>query len=114
MLPNLQKTPHGYTYRKTVPADLQDVIGKTVIKKALGPNFSVAKVRWAELEAETTDLFQRTRQHLQRSESAEDAIDAYLKRPRATRLKALDAARPGLAAQLSALYLAGLPPVPRR
>lgn len=108
MLPNLQKTPHGYTYRKTVPADLQDVIGKTVIKKALGPKFSVAKVRWAELEAETTDLFQRTRQHLRRSQSADDAIDAYLKQPRATRLKALDAARPGLAAQLSALYLAGL------
>jgi integrase len=109
MLPNLQKTPHGYTYRKTVPTDLREVIGKTVIKEALGPRFSVAKVRWAELQAETADLFQRTRQHLQRSQSAEDAIDAYLKLPRATRLKALNANRPGLAAQLSALYLAGLP-----
>jgi hypothetical protein len=32
MLPNLQKTSHGYIYRKTVPADLRGVIGKTVIK----------------------------------------------------------------------------------
>jgi hypothetical protein len=54
-------------------------------------------------------LFQRTRQHLQRSQSSEDAIDAYLKQPCANRLKTLDAGRPGLAAQLSALYLAGLP-----
>lgn len=109
MLPNLQKTPHGYTFRKTVPPDLRKAIGKTVIKEALGRNPDVVKLRWAELQAETTALFQSTRQELQRSRSAEDAIDAYLKQPRATRLKNLDAGRPGLAAQLSALYLAGLP-----
>lgn len=108
MLPNLRKTPHGYTYLKTVPADLQEVLGKTVVKKALGPKFSVAKLRWAELEAETTDLFQKARQQLQGAQTVEDAIKAYLDKPRATRLKALEADRPGLAAQLSALYLAGL------
>lgn len=108
MLPNLRKTPHGYTYLKTVPVDLREVLDTTVVKRALGRNYSVAKARWAELEAETTALFQRLRQDLQRSQSAEDAIDAYLKQPRATRLKPLDAGRPGLAAQLSALHLSGL------
>jgi integrase len=108
MPPNLRKTPHGYTYLKTVPADLQEVLGKTVVKKALGPKFSVAKLRWAELEAETTELFQKARQQLQGAQTVEDAIKAYLAKPRATRLKALEADSPGLAAQLSALYLAGL------
>ena len=108
MLPNLRKTPHGYTYLKTVPVDLRKVLDTTVVKRALGRNYSVAKARWAELEAETTALFQRLRQDLQRSQSAEDAIDAYLRQPRATRLKPLDAGRPGLAAQLSALHLSGL------
>ena len=108
MLPNLRKTPHGYTYLKTVPADLQSVLGKTVVKKALGRNYSVVKVRWAELEAKTTALFQTTRQQLQGARGVEDAIKAYLAKPRATRLKALEANRPGLAAQLSALHLSGL------
>lgn len=108
MLPNLRRTPHGYTYLKTVPADLQKALGKTVIKKALGRQFAVAKTKWAELEAETTALFQRTRQQLQCGQSTEDAIKAYLRKPRATRLNALDAGRPGLATQLSALYLSGL------
>lgn len=53
MLPNLRATPHGYIYLKTVPADLVPAIGKTVIKKSLGRDFKLAKVRWAELEAET-------------------------------------------------------------
>jgi hypothetical protein len=108
MLPNLRKTPHGYTYLKTVPADLREVLDKTVVKEALGRNYSVAKVRWAELEAETTALFQRLRQDLQRSQSEDDAIKAYLAKPCASRLKTLDAGRPGLAAQLSAVHLANL------
>jgi hypothetical protein len=108
MLPNLRKTPHGYTYLKTVPADLREVLDKTVVKEALGRNYIVAKVRWAELEAETTALFQRLRQDLQRSQSEDDAIKAYLDKPRASRLKTLDAGRPGLAAQLSAVHLANL------
>jgi len=109
MLPNLRKTPHGYTYLKTVPDDLQAALKKTVVKKALGRNYSVVKVRWAELEAQTTALFQKLRQDLQRSQNEEDAIKAYLAKPREARLKNLDAGQPGLAAQLSALFLAGLP-----
>ncbi|SDE01964.1 DUF6538 domain-containing protein [Paraburkholderia lycopersici] len=108
MLPNLRATPYGYTYLKTVPADLVPVIGKTVIKKSLGRDFKLAKVRWAELEAETTRLFHDTRQQMALGRSAEDALAAFLKKDPHTRLKALPAGRKGLAEQLSALYLAGL------
>lgn len=108
MLPNLRKTPHGFTYLKTVPADLHPVIGKTVIKKALGRDFKLARVRWAELEAETARLFHDARQQLAQGRRLEDALEAFLKKDPRTRLKALPAAREGLAEQLSALYLDGL------
>lgn len=108
MLPNLRKTPSGYVYLKAVPADLQEAIGKTVIKKSLGRQFSLAKERWAELEAHSTKLFQSTRQQLVLGRRTEDAIDAFLKKDPAKRLKVLEANRPGLAGQLSALYLSGL------
>ncbi|QYG08991.1 DUF6538 domain-containing protein [Janthinobacterium sp. PAMC25594] len=108
MLPNLRKTQSGYVYLKTVPADLRAAIGKTVIKKALGRQFSVAKAMWAELESQSTKLFQTTRQQLALGQRTEGAVDAYLKKDSAKRLKALDANRPGLGEQLSALYLAGL------
>jgi hypothetical protein len=108
MLPNLRKTPSGYVYLKTVPADLRPAIGKTVIKKALGRQFSVAKAMWAELESQSTKLFQATRQQLALGQRIEDALDAHLKKAPAKRLKALEANRPGLGEQLSALYLAGL------
>lgn len=108
MLPNLRKTSSGYVYLKTVPADLQATIGKTVIKKALGRQFTVAKAKWAELEAQSTKLFQTTRQQLALGQGTEDALDAFLKKHPAKRLKVLEANRPGLAEQLSALYLEGL------
>ena len=65
-------------------------------------------MRWAELEAETTALFKRLRQDLQRLRSEDDAIKAYFDKPRESRLKTLDAGRPGLAAQLFAVHLANL------
>lgn len=108
MLPNLRKTPSGYVYLKTIPADLQDALGKTVIKKALGRQFNLAKEKWAELEAQSTKLFQSTRQQLALGRTAESAINAYLQKDPIKRLKSLKADRPGLAEQLSALYLAGL------
>lgn len=108
MLPNLRKTAHGYTYLKAVPADLQQVIGKTVFKKALGRDFKLAKAQWAELEADTSRLIQEARQQLAQGRSREDALEAYLSKDPLTRLKTLPAAREGLAEQLSALYLAGL------
>ena len=43
MLPNLRKTPHGYTYLKSIPQDLHDFFGKTVFKVALGRDFKQAK-----------------------------------------------------------------------
>ncbi|HDR8920156.1 TPA: hypothetical protein QDA94_005332 [Burkholderia vietnamiensis] len=109
MLPNLRRTPHGYTYLKTVPEDLQPVIGKTVIKKALGRDFKLVKVLWAQLEAENTRLFHDARQRLAQGRSFKDALEAFEKSgPRNRQLKALPAGRKGLAEQLSALYLDGL------
>lgn len=108
MLPNLRHTRHGYTYLKTVPHDLRQVIGKTVIKKALGRDFKQARVEWAELEAKTTRQFLEARQQLTQGLSVEEALEAYLKKDPDSRLKALPAGRAGLAGQLSALYLAGL------
>lgn len=105
---NLRKTPHGYTYLKTVPHDLKKALGKTVIKKALGRKFSDAKIQAAELEAETVALFQRLREQEVSEQSADDAIDMYLKKPAATRLTSLDAGRPGLSSQLASLYLQSL------
>lgn len=108
MLPNLRRTLHGYTYLKTVPADLRQVIGKTVIKKALGRDFKRAKVQWAELEAETTKWFEDSRHSLAQGRTVEDALEAFSRKNPHTRLKALPAGREGLAEQLSALFLAGL------
>jgi len=100
MLPNLRATPHGYIYLKTVPADLVPAIGKTVTKKSLGRDFKLAKIRWAELEAETTRLFHDTRQQMALVLSAEDALAAFLKKDPHTRLKVLPAGRKGLAEQV--------------
>jgi len=108
MLPNLRKTPHGYTYLKSIPEDLHGSFDKTVFKKALGRDFKQAKLRWAELEADTTRQIQEARQKLAHDRSVEDALKAYLKKDANSRLKSLPAAREGLAEQLSALYLAGL------
>jgi hypothetical protein len=109
MLPNLRRTPHGYTYLKTVPKDLQPVIGKTVIKQALGRDFKVVKVLWAQLEAENTRLFHDARQQIAQGRSAQNALEAFEQSdPRTRRLKVLPAGRDGLAEQLSQLYLAGL------
>jgi hypothetical protein len=59
MLPKLQPTPHGYTNRKVAPADLLTAVDKTEIREALGREFSVAKVSWAELQAETMAPFSK-------------------------------------------------------
>lgn len=105
---NMRKTPHGYNYLKTVPKDLRQALGKTVIKKSLSPKYAIAKAQCATLEAETTELFQRLRQSAQNQVATDDAIEAYRKKPRSSRLKPLDAGSQGLAAQLSLLHMAGL------
>lgn len=108
MLPNLRKTPHGYYYLKTVPTDLRQALGKTVIKKALGRDFKSARLEWAELEATTSQLFSSARAEASQERTLEASLEAFLKKDPLTRLKPLPAGREGLANQISALYLAGL------
>ena len=61
MPPNLRKTSGGYQYRRVVPADLREAIGKREIKKNLGSVYSVAKKLHAQLEVETNALFAAAR-----------------------------------------------------
>ncbi|MYM85247.1 hypothetical protein GTP44_25325 [Duganella sp. FT50W] len=110
MPPNLRKSPYGYTYLRSIPAELRPLIPgkKTVVKEALGRDRSKALARWAELEVYTTKLFADARNILLTGRRQESALDAFLKKDRATRLKELPASTDGLAEQLSALYLSGL------
>ena len=110
MPPNLRKTPHGYTYLRTIPVELRPILPgqKTVIKVALGRDRKAALARWAQLEIDSTKLFEDARASLTRGRSAEDALTSFLKKDPVIRLKKLPANREGLAEQLSALYLSGL------
>lgn len=105
---NVRKNPHGYNYLKAVPKDLQKALGKTVIKRTLGPHYEAAKAKAAILEAENTQLFARLRLSQRHQLTADKAVDAFWKKPPSARLMPLDAGRPGLAAQLSLLHLSGL------
>ena len=110
MPPNLRKTPHGYTYLRTIPVELRSRLPgkKTVIKVALGRDRKKALARWAELEIQSTKLFEDARTSLVQGRSADDALASFLKKDPVIRLKKLPASSEGLAEQLSALYLSGL------
>ena len=110
MPPNLRKTEHGYTYLRTIPVELRPLLpgNKTVIKVALGRDRKVALARWAQLEIDSTKLFENARASLRQGLSTEDALASFLKKDPVARLKKLPASREGLAEQLSALYLSGL------
>lgn len=114
MPPNLRKTPHGYTYLRSIPVELRPYIAdqkykfKTVIKEAFGRDKKNALARWGEFEIYSTKLFEDARTALAGGRLEESALDAFLKKDPATRLKKLAASTEGLADQLSALYLSGL------
>jgi len=110
MPPNLRKTQHGYTYLRTIPVELRSLLpgNKTVIKVALGRDRKTALARWAQLEIDSTKLFEDARASLTQGRSAEDALKSFMNKDRVTRLKKLPADREGLAEQLSALYLSSL------
>lgn len=101
---NLVKTSSGYVYRKSIPADVRHIIQKSEFKRSLGKDFRAAKVEWAKLEAQVTQMIEEARQSL----AAQHSIDSYLKRSADSRLKTIRADTPGLSSQVSTLYLAGL------
>jgi integrase len=68
----------------------------------------VALARWAQLEIDSTKLFEDARASLTQGRSVEDELASFLKKDPGIRLKKLPANREGLAEQLSALYLSGL------
>lgn len=51
-----------YTYRKRVPRDLQEILGRKVIKRSLGTSDpKEAKLRYGAVDAEIMDLFEQNR-----------------------------------------------------
>jgi len=107
MPPNLRKTSGGYQYRRVVPADLREAIGKREIKKNLGSVYSVAKKLHAQLEVETNALFAAARatdgQHSVTSLQEYEQTPAKLRR-----LQKISASDPSLAERLGSLWLATL------
>lgn len=101
---NLVKTPSGYVYRKSIPADVRHIIQQSEFKRSLGKDYRTAKVEWAKLEAQVTKMIEDARQTL----AGQHSIDSYLKRSADSRLKTIRADTPGLSGQVSALYLVGL------
>ena len=107
MPPNLRKTSGGYQYRRVVPADLREAIGKREIKKNLGSVYSVAKKLHAQLEVETNALFAAARatdgQHSVTSLQEYEQTPAKLRR-----LQKISASDPSLAERLGSLWLGTL------
>lgn len=108
MPPNLYRTASGFLYRRTIPTDARDAIGKREIKKSLGRVYAIAKVELAKLEVQTNSLIAAARAQVKDVQTAQQSLEAYLNKPAKSRTKLITALTPELPGQISALWLAGL------
>jgi integrase len=104
MPPNMRRTTAGYQYRRVVPSELREALGKREIKRNLGSDFKKARLLHAQLEVETNTAFAaaRTCEHAEKHWSA----DELRHKRRKVRAQQLDAAEPELGAKLGSLWLA--------
>jgi hypothetical protein len=108
MPPNLYQTASGFLYRRTIPTEARDAIGKREIKKSLGRDYAIAKVELAKLEVQTNSLISAALAQVKDVQTAQQSLESYLKKPTKSRTKLITALTPELPGQISALWLAGL------
>lgn len=99
------KSPRGtgYVFRRGVPADVRDAIGKREFKVALGGDFRHASQRCRELAVETDRQIASARSGVAASHPANgDAIEAALKAPPQPALTPIRDVTPDLVAGLHA------------
>lgn len=107
---NTYRTPHGFQFRKVVPAALRHIIGKREIKESLGKSYREA-VSQANIWAVRVDKeLGEARKQLKAPSLpvADHSIDAFLAPPRDKRLKPVTAVTAELIDGLKSLWLSTL------
>lgn len=104
---NLKRTPSGYLFRKVIPQDLREIIGKTEIKIPCGKSYSDALANYHIESVKAQQLIDAARTRLQEQLLALGASKGRYYAPE-TYLKPITEVTPALVEQLRSLWLSGL------